>query len=215
MTQKPALKSFEHLDENHLRTMVPDGEVRAVPAKTVIVNEGDLTDAFYVVLSGRVKIYMSDDKGKEVVLNTIKSGDYFGEIVLDGGPRSASVAALEPCRLFVISHRDVYRLVEHNPAFAHDLIFRLIGRVRSLTETVRGLALKDVYGRLIEFIETEAVEENGLRIIPDRMTQHDVAARIGASREMVSRIFKDLVTGGYISTEDKKITLKKKLPPHW
>lgn len=215
MTTKPALKSFERLDEAHLKEMAPNGVTRAYPAKTVIVNEGDLTDSLYVVLAGRVKIFMSDEKGKQVVLNVIKEGDYFGEVVLDGGPRSASVATLEPCRLFVIPQHDVRGLAERNPAFAHDLIVRLIGRVRSLADTVRSLALKDVYGRLAGFIESQAVEHDGQCVVRDRLTQNDVAARIGASREMVSRIFKDLAAGGYISIEGKRIAVLKKLPAHW
>lgn len=215
MTQKSALKTFESLDEVRLREMAPNGLVRVYPKKTIVINEGDLTDSLYVVLSGSVKIYMSGAKGKEVVVNVVKSGDYFGEVVLDGGPRSASVATLEVCRLFVIPHRDVRGLVERNPAFANDLIVRLIGRIRSLADAVRSLALKDVYGRLAEFLDSQAVEHEGVRMMRDRQTQNEVASRIGASREMVSRIFKDLVAGGYISIKGKQISILKKLPAHW
>lgn len=215
MTPQPALKTFECLDEARMRDMAPNGAVRSYPKNAVVITEGDLTDSLYVVLAGRVKIFMSDEDGKEIVLNVVREGDYFGEIVLDGGPRSASVATLEPCRLFVVPHGDARTLVERNPAFAHDLILRLIGRVRSLADTVRSLALKDVYGRLAAFIEGQAVEHEGLRIVCDPLTQGEIATRIGASREMVSRIFRDLAAGGYISIKGKRIAVLKKLPEHW
>jgi CRP/FNR family cyclic AMP-dependent transcriptional regulator len=206
---------FAHLDESALRDLAPHGVPRSFQKNVVVVHEGDATDSLYVVLTGRVKAFVSDEEGKEVVVNTIGAGDYFGELVLDGGPRAASIMTLEPCRFYVIPRGDVEGLIERNPAFARHLIHALIAKVRSLTDTVRDLALKDVYGRLVKFLETHTVEQDGKRIVPERLTQHDIAARIGASREMVSRIVKDLTAGGYISVESKHISLHKKLPAQW
>jgi CRP/FNR family cyclic AMP-dependent transcriptional regulator len=87
--------------------------------------------------------------------------------------------------------------------------------VRALTEKVRDLALKDVYGRFVRFVEDNSVEQDGERAIAERLTQSDVAARIGGSREMVSRIVRDLTAGGYISIDAKRIRILKKLPAHW
>lgn len=206
---------FAHLDENALRALAPNAVRRSFARGAVIVSEGDATDALYVVLSGRVKVFVSDESGKEVVINTLGAGEYFGELVLDGGPRSASIMTLESSRFFVVPRADVEGLIERNPAFARDLIHKLIGEVRRLTHKVRDLALKDVYGRLARFIEEHAVEANGKRAVPERLTQHDIAARVGGSREMVSRILKDLTAGGYISIDAKRITLHKKLPASW
>jgi len=206
---------FAHLEEDALRELAPHGAVRSLPKNVVVVTEGDATDSLYVVLSGRVKAYVADENGKEVVVNTIGAGHYFGELVLDGGPRAASIMTLEPCRFFVIPRADVEGLLERNPVFARDLIYTLIGKVRTLTDSVRDLALKDVYARLVKFIDEHAVEQGGARVIPERLTQHDIAARIGGSREMVSRIVKDLTAGGYISIEAKHIIVLKKLPAHW
>ena len=189
--------------------------MRPYAKNAVVVSEGDVTDSLYVILSGRVKVFVTDEQGKEVVLATIPTGDYFGELVLDGGPRSASIMALEPCRFYVIPHGDVEKMLSANPAFARDLIHKLIGKVRSLTNRVRDLAMKDVYARLVRFLEENAVETEGCRALPERMTQSDIAARIGGSREMVSRILRDLAEGGYVSVESKVITVKKKLPPNW
>ena len=206
---------FVNLDENALRALAPHGAVRSFPKGAVVVNEGDATDSLYIVLSGRVKAYVSGEDGREVVLNTILAGEYFGELVLDGGPRSASIMALESCRFFVIPRGDVEGLLERSPAFARDLIYTLIGKVRSLTNKVFDLALKDVYGRFVRFIDENAIEQDGKRVVAERLTQQDIAARIGSSREMVSRIMKDLTAGGYVSTDSKHITVHRKLPANW
>jgi len=206
---------FVHLDESRLRELAPHGTARTFPRNAVVVNEGDATDSLYVVLSGRVKAFLSEADGREVVLNTIGAGEYFGELVLDGGPRSASIMTLEACRFYVIPRGDVEVLLEKEPAFARDLIYRLMGKVRRLSNKVFDLALKDVYGRFVRFVDENAVERDGMRIVPERLTQHDIAARIGGSREMVSRIVKDLAAGGYISIDAKQITVHKKLPANW
>lgn len=206
---------FAHLDETALRELAPHSTARSFPKHAIVVSEGDETDSLYVVLSGRVKVFITGDDGREVVVDAIDPGEYFGELSLDGGARSASVMTLEPCRLFVISHGDVEGLLAANPQFARDLIQKLIGKVRSLTSKVRDLALKDVYGRFVRFVEENAIEQGGERVVPERLTQHDIAARIGGSREMVSRILRDLTAGGYVSIGAKQIHILKKLPSHW
>ena len=209
------LAPFASLDEQGLLAIAPHGVTRSFRKNAIVVNEGDQTDSLYVVLSGRVKAFVTGDDGREVVVSTVDAGDYFGEVVLDGGPRSASVMTLEACRLFVIPRGDVEGLLTANPAFARSLIHKLSRRVRALTEKVRDLALKDVYGRFVRFVEDNSVEQDGERAIAERLTQSDVAARIGGSREMVSRIVRDLTAGGYISIDAKRIRILKKLPAHW
>ena len=189
--------------------------MRSYARNVVLVSEGDATDSLYVVISGRVKAFVSDENGKEVVVNTIGAGDYFGELVLDGGARSASIMTLEPSRCFVIPQRDVEALLATNPEFARSLMRKLIGKVRSLTARVLDLSLKDVYERFVKYLEESAVEQDGRRVVADRLTQSEIAARIGGSREMVSRILRDLGAGGYVSVEAKQIILHKKLPAHW
>jgi CRP/FNR family cyclic AMP-dependent transcriptional regulator len=122
---------------------------------------------------------------------------------------------LESSRFFVIPQRDAEALLTRNPEFARVLVRKLIGKVRSLTERVRDLALKDVYGRLVRFLDEQAEDQDGRRVVRERMTQADIAARIGGSREMVSRILGDLAAGGYVALEAKRIVLLKKLPSHW
>ena len=205
---------FANLDTSALRALAPHGITRTFPRNAVVVNEGDTTDSLYVVIAGRVKAFAAEEDGKEMVLNIIGAGDYFGELVLDGEARSASIMTLEPCRLFVIPRGDIESLLDRNPAFARDLIGKLIGTVRRLTKKVLDLGLKDVYGRFARFIEENAIEQDGKRVVPERLTQQDIAARIGGSREVVSRILTELKAGGYISIDSKRITVHRKLPAH-
>jgi CRP/FNR family cyclic AMP-dependent transcriptional regulator len=119
---------FAHLDEQALRSLAPGGAVRSFARNVVVVSEGDPTDSLYVVVSGRVKVFVADENGKEVVVNTIGAGEFFGELVLDGQARAASVMTLEPSRFFVIPQRDAEALLTGNPVFARHLVRKLIGR---------------------------------------------------------------------------------------
>jgi CRP/FNR family cyclic AMP-dependent transcriptional regulator len=144
------------LPESHLKVLSEQGVVRSFPKNAVIINVGDRADTMYIILSGRVKVYLSDEAGKEILLRTMGPGEYFGELVLDGQTRAASVMTLEPSRFFVIPQRDADALLTGNPQFARHLVRKLIGKVRSLTEQVRNLALRDVYSRLVRFLEEQA-----------------------------------------------------------
>jgi len=135
------------LSDADLKAIGSHGIVRSFPKNAIIVNEGDSTDTLYVILEGRVKAFVSDSDGRQVVLSTQGPGEYFGELVLDEGPRSASVMTLVPCRFLVVQKEDFRKFLLANPAFALNLIEKLIARVRALTESVKSLALMDVYGR--------------------------------------------------------------------
>jgi len=188
---------------------------RTYPKNTIVVSENDRTDSFYLILSGRVKIFVSDENGREVVLGVEGPGDYFGEMVLDDGPRSASVITTEPTTLSVLPKDEFREMLRSNPDFAIELIRKLIGRTRVLTDNVKSLALLDVYGRVARLLLQLATEENGRLVIAEKLTQQDIADRVGASREMISRIFKDLTAGGYITVEGRIITINKKPPRRW
>jgi CRP/FNR family transcriptional regulator, cyclic AMP receptor protein len=207
-------RSYTLLDAD-LMAVGSHGIARRYPKNTIVVSEGDRTDSLFVILEGRVKIYVSDDAGHDVVLSTQGPGEYFGELVLDEGPRSASVMTLEPSRFLVVPQKDFRDFVVKNPAFALSLIEKLIARVRSLTASVKSLALMDVYGRVARLLLELAEESNGGFVIPQRLTQQDIASRIGASREMVSRILKDLSIGGYLTQSRNGIVLHRKPPEHW
>lgn len=189
--------------------------VRSFPKNAVIMSEGDRTDSLYVVLSGRVKFFVSDASGREVALGTAGPGEYFGEMVLDEGPRSASVLTLEPSRFAVITKNAMREALANHPDFALHVIVKLIRRVRALTDNVRTLALMDVYGRVARLLLELAVEQDGTWVVAEPLTQREIASRIGASREMVSRVFRELALGGYISIRGRRIEINRKPPAAW
>ena len=203
------------LSEAEVQAMARRAVVRAFPKNTVVVTEGDRTDTLHIIVSGRVKIYVSDEKGKEIVLNHAGPGEYFGELVLDEGPRAASVMTLEPSRFLVVPKQDLREFVAHSPDFALHLIRKLIRRVRVLTGDVKSLALLDVYGRVARMLLELAVERDGALVIEERPTQQEMANRVGASREMISKILGDLASGGYIAVERDRIRIARALPRAW
>jgi CRP/FNR family cyclic AMP-dependent transcriptional regulator len=205
----------ELLDVIDLRDFAQHAVSRTLPENTVVVREGDRTDSLYIIVSGRVKIYVSDDKGKEIVLNESGPGEYFGEMVLDEGPRSASVMTLEPTRFLVVPKEDFREFVTKSPEFSLHLICKLIKRVRALTNDVKSLALMDVYGRVARMLLDLAVERDGVLVIENKPTQQEIASRVAASREMVGRILGDLTAGGYIKVGRDRITIAKALPRTW
>lgn len=206
---------FLGLSEHDISALSRHAVTRAYPKNTIIMNEGDLTDTLYIIVSGRVKVFLADEEGKEIVLDTQGPGEYFGEMVLDEGPRSASVMTLEPCRFQVIPKDDVKALLQSHPDFALHLVRKLIYRSRVLTEHVKSLALKNVYGRFAKLLQEMAIKENGKHVINEKLSQQEMANRIGASREMINRIVKDLTTGGYISNEGQRMVINKPLPADW
>jgi CRP/FNR family cyclic AMP-dependent transcriptional regulator len=204
------------LDPGLLREIARRGGVRSYPAQSILINEGDSSDALFIVLSGRVKVYSNNAEGKEIVIATHGAGEYVGELALDGGVRSASVMTLEATTCSVVSGANLREFIAEHPDFALHLIHKLIRSVRQATESVKSLALEDVYERVVRLLgELSDPIEGGQRQIRERLTQQDIADRVGASREMVSRIFKDLATGGYLDVVSGRIVIARKLPAAW
>ena len=181
----------------------------------MLIHEGDVGDSLYIILSGRVKVYASNAAGREVVINFCGAGEYVGEMSLDGAPRSASVITLEPTSCAIVNRAQFRDFIAAHPDFAEHLIQTLIRRARNATENVKSLALQDVYGRLVRLLNALGVEQDGKVVVHERLTQQDIADRVGASRDMIGKLMKDLVGGGYLVVEDRQITIVKKLPPGW
>ena len=213
--QREAGESAFKLSPAELQEITRNGVVRDYRPKTVLITEGERPESLYIILEGKVRVYIGDANGREVVLSVLGPGEYFGEVAFDQGPRSASVITLEPCKLMVVPLSDFSAFVESNPAFANHFIRKLIGHIRVLTQNVRSLALMDAYGRVARLLLETAVKKDGLHYVPERMTQSDIASRVGCSREMVSRIFKDLVQGNYISIETDRIVINRAPPARW
>jgi CRP/FNR family transcriptional regulator, cyclic AMP receptor protein len=193
------------------------GVQRSYKKKSIIVSEGDSGDTVFILLEGSVRVFGQDANGREVTYGNIDAPSYFGEMSLDGGPRSASIEASTPCQCAVVTRERVKSELLAHPELALELITKIIARARSATDTVRSMALKDAYGRLREVLEQLASEpdESGHRKIKTGTTHASLALQIGTSREMVSKILRDLQKGGYFAGEGRAMAILKKLPSNW
>jgi CRP/FNR family cyclic AMP-dependent transcriptional regulator len=209
------MDAFAPLQPETLRAIAATGVVRSFPRNTVLINEGDLGDALYVILSGRVKVFSSNEAGREFVIDFHAAGEYVGEMTLDGEPRSASVMTVEPTTCAVVNRAQFRDFILAHPDFAMHLIERLIHRVRVTTGNLKSLALSDVYGRLVRLLNALAKDVDGRQVVPEKLTQQDIADRVGASRDMIGKLLKDLVAGGYLGVEERTISILKKLPTGW
>ena len=203
------------LSSSLLESLAARGNLRSYPAHAILITEGDASDSLYIVLSGRLKVFATSDDGRDVVLSEIGPGEYFGELSLDGGPRSVSVQAVEPCSCRVLSGVEMRLLLTEHPEFALHLSLKLIAMARRLTEQVKSLALQNVYGRLVRLL-TDLSDAQGEEFVTrQKLTQQDIAERIGSSREMVNRVMKELTIGGYVSVRDSRHVIHRKLPAAW
>ncbi len=210
------IKLFESINDLELEALSKHFVFRKFPKNSVIINEGDTASSMYIILDGRVKVYLNDEHGKEVTLNIQEPGDYFGEVSLfDDGKRSASIMTLEKCQFALLEKQEFIKCMGSNPQLALTIIKGLTFRLRVLSENVRNLALLDVYGRVTRTLIELATERDGKQVITEKLTQIDLASRVGASPKMVSRILKDLKTGGYISKQGQYMVINKSLPPAW
>ncbi len=206
---------FQGFDADDIDNVASQTVIRQFPKNTVIVSQGDDTDSFYVILQGKVDVFLHNDKGKEIIINTLSECESFGELAPLGSiPRQASIITTEDSTFGIISRQVFMDTLLTKPTVSMRIIDLLIGRIQDLTEEVSSLALEDVYNRVVRVLYKHA-DEVGEKLVTEKLTQQDIASRVGATREMVHRILKELKTGGYISIEGKHITIEKKLPPGW
>lgn len=207
---------FAGLSAEGVRVLCAIARTRQYPKNATVISEGEDSDSLYIVNKGRVKVTLGDADGKEVIISLLGAGEYFGELALiDDECRSARVITAEPSEFFVISKPDFRGLLAQHPDLAMNLLKGLARRLRAADQKIGSLALMDVYRRVTSYLRDNAVAEDGQLVVNERLTQTDIAHMVGASREMVSRIFNALTEGGYIAVEGKKIRLLKKLPASW
>lgn len=198
-----------------LRALAQAGVVRRFARRSRFIVEGDVGNAIYVILAGQVKVFASDLDGKEFIFGTYGSGTILGEMALDGQPRSASVEALSDVECAIVPIDELRRRIAADPAFTMELIRTLIQRSRNTTTFSRRLALDSAYQRLASLLDELAVEQDGVRVVPEPLSMQALGQRIGASRDMVSKLFKELVKGEYLRYEARRITLLRALPAKW
>ena len=166
----------------------------------VLVEQGRKCNALYIILVGRTRVLMTDNNGREVILATLSSGDYVGEMsLIDNEPHSATVVADQEVDVLVLGRDSFLRCLNENMEMAHAVMRVLVQRLRKASENISSLALVGVYGRVAKVLLDSAVaDETDTLVIREKMTRQDIAKMVGASREMVSRVMKDFEEQGFI-----------------
>ena len=179
---------------------------------SLILATGDPTDSLYILISGRIKVFMSDLDGKEVILSILGPNEFFGEMgLIDNNPRSANVVALEPCALICISEPDFKRCLADNFDMAMTVMRGLVKRLREADNQIGSLALMDVFGRVARLLLETAEVIDGEKVVTKKLSKQDIARMIGASREMVSRVMKHLQEAGYIEVRADTIIIRENI----
>jgi CRP/FNR family cyclic AMP-dependent transcriptional regulator len=210
-----AVPFFTQLSDRELEVVRAVASERTYPKNAVVLTEGEMGDSLYMIQTGKVKVVIGDEEGRELILKILGPGDFFGEMsMIDKQPRSASVTTIEPATFLVLTNAAFERCVEQAPRIANMVMQILAQRVREADRKIGTLALMDVYGRVASTLLELAVYTNGKLVVGEKLSQQDLANMVGASREMVNRILKDLSERGFISIESKSITIiNRELPP--
>jgi CRP/FNR family cyclic AMP-dependent transcriptional regulator len=200
-----------------LRSLARRGDLRRFRRGAVLIHEGDIGQTLFIILDGRLRAFSASAMGdKEITFGTYGPGDYVGEISLDGGPRSASVDALEPSLCAVVTRRTIETYLSENPAFAFELLAKVTRLAREATLSAKQMALEDVYGRLRRhLLGVAAAAPDGSLTIAPRPTHKSIAQSIGCGREMVSRVLKQLERGGYVEPAPDRMRILRPLPPRY
>ena len=205
---------FAAFGEDQLRALAPAVMRRDAPRGSVIMAEGDRVDSLYIVVSGRLKVMMGEADGKEMILAIIGPGEIFGEMgLIDDGPRSASVIAIEPCELLVVTKRLFKKCLVENAEVALAVLRVVVRRLREADRKMGSLAMLDVYGRVARLLLDMAEDVDGQKVVTKRLTKQDIARMVGASREMVHKVMKDLEMSGYFEVRGSTIVLRDTTPP--
>lgn len=198
---------FSDLREGDIERIGQAARERSYPRNSVIVFEDDPGDALYVVLSGQVKVVLTAEDGREVILSVRDRGDFFGEMsLIDQEPRSAHVIAMEEARLLVLRREDFHSCLRDIPEIAVGLLRALVTRLRQADDKIGGLVLLDVPGRVAGLILDMADDADGVHITK-RVTHHMIAQMIGSSRETVSRTMRSMADQGLIEASRKRISI--------
>lgn len=219
MTIKKLLKQiplFTDLADDEIEILCQVSKSRYYPKNTIIFHEDEPGDTLHVIITGRVKIVLWWEDGRELTLSTLKEGEFFGEMsLLDEAPRSANVLALENTETISIQRKDFIIQVEKHPLLLLKIVKELCRRLRNVDEKIGNLAFLDVYGRVARLLMELAKSKGTLTkygiIIANMPPHREIAATLGSSREAVSRVLSDMKKRGQISTSGRDLILHEKL----
>ena len=176
-----------------------------------VVEQGSKSNTLFILLTGRARVVTADKRGREVILATLQPGDYLGEMsLIDNQAHSASVRAEVQTDMLALGRAEFARCLPENSSMAYAVMKGLVQRLRHADRKIESLALMDVYGRVARaLLEFAQPDKDGQLVIKDRVSRQDVAKMIGASREMVSRVMKDLEDRGFIEVTETGATIVK------
>ena len=202
---------FQKLETKLQSELFFQGEISKYEHGQVVLPEGRVSGKLHILIDGRVKVTRTKH-GKHLTLGVLRPGDMFGELsMIHGLPTTADIEATEDSTVLSISRDKVYSMLQNYPEFMHLFLETLSNRTRHVIESVSAMALEDVYGRLRRTLRSLA-EENGTGQKINGVTHTDLAEMVGASREMVSIIMKELKMGDYLRVDGRTITLLKEFP---
>jgi CRP/FNR family cyclic AMP-dependent transcriptional regulator len=182
------------------------------PKNSTVIAAGDPADALYIVISGRLKVIMSDNEGREIILAILHQGEVFGEMgLIDQAPRSATVVAMESCELLTITRTDFTKCLQKNFDLTMNVIRGLVKRLREADKKIGSLALLDVCGRVARLLLEMAETVDGQKVVTKKLPKQQIAKMIGATREMVTRVMKEMETNGHIEVRAHQILLRDSL----
>jgi len=209
------IEFFQGMTMPELTELAGMMKIVKVKKNSIIINQGDLSRSLFVIIQGRLKVSATDKEGNQTIFTFMNDGDFFGELsLLDEAPRSATVSSVEDCTVLNLDHVMFKNFMDSHPAACWPLFKSLTSRIRSMDEKICLLTSKDIHGRLIETLYKHAEENSEGVMMTPKLTHQDFAEMVGSSREMISRTFKDLKEGGYISVEKKQISILKRLPTY-
>ena len=201
---------FRQVPESDLLALAGLVRERRQPRGSMILTQGDEGEALFLIRSGQVKVTVVAEDGREVILSVLGAGSFFGEMaLLDDEPRSAHVFAMEDSVLLSLRREDFRAQLARSPELGIALLRELSRRLRRADDTITGLMLLDVSGRVAHLLLEMAREEQGEggTAIARRLTHAAIGQMVGASRETVSRTMRNLVLRNVIAVTRKGITL--------
>ena len=207
---------FACMEKSARQKLLDESTQKVYPKNTILFSEGDETDSLYIVLKGKVKAFLTNKEGKEIILAVFGPGEYFGEMALiDRGQRSATIMTKDRTLVVIFSGKSLRNLLASDVNITLNLLKELLDRFRDAQKKIKSLALMDVYGRVTRLLMQLAEKKDNALVISEPITHQEIANMVGSSREMVSRIMQSLTTGGYIKKKNRKIFIRKDFPYNW
>ena len=203
---------FTTLDNNDLKKIASVAYMKSYKKNRVIFSQGDTGNILFFLMTGIVKVFLTDNNGRECIIKIIYEKDFFGEMaLLDNDIRSASIVALKDSKVLFIYKEDLFNLINCYPIISYNLMDTLSNRLRKADAKIATLGFLDAYGKvsqvLLDLIANNVKLENKYHIIDSPISRQEMAEMAGVSRETFSRILNKFVSAGYVKLEGKKIII--------